>query len=274
MKWISIIMSLVICGCNIAPQVQPPVFYYPQPNQQPHQAKPQVPEPTWTFYAKVRDVNNPSLGNVLADVDSHMPEGHIYKDNDKITWTHETSHGISSELRQKFGKPGIKINGFYCLENRAVIVEEPNVTISAVADVIPQSLRGDVYNLYFVKQVAGWNNIPLYILDEKVAYTNGSACRKDLKIEKRAETVQYMMEFCVYSIALAMTVKQNDPNYDDKQLRAFIMWNTERAFGYYQEERGAKDYLDKLKTSRDAEIIRDFAKNYFGVDWCKRVYGF
>lgn len=202
-----------------------------------------------------------------------MPAGHIYTDSDKVTWAHETSHGIASNLRQKFSDRG-KINGFYCLNDRAAIIKEPKTTIRAAASRVPQSLKGDVFNLYLVQQASSWNDIPLYICDEYVAYSNGSAARKDLQIQDRAETVQYMMEFNTYSIALAQAIKAQDPSYDDKQFKAFLMWSIKRSMNIYNQESGAKNYLDRLRKEQDADELRAFAREYFGAGWCMRILAF
>jgi len=273
------------------PPVMPPKTE-PKPEQPPQKI-----EPEWKEYPPVRSVTN--LGKILSDIDSHMPAGHIYKDNDKITWAHETTHGINSNIRQKFsqgyygsfkniyGEPAWKlidgkhavfhngqVNGFYCLDNKAAVIFEPHTTISATAALVPKSLRGPVYSLYLVQQASSWNNTPLYIFDEWVAYTNGSACRLDLGIQERSETVSQMLEFDVYATALAMSVRKSDPNYDDKQFKAFLMWNIERSFQLHKGEERAASYLTALRTGTDAEELRKFARDYYGSEWTKRIMGF
>jgi len=278
--------------------VIPPITHQPQPLPQPQPPSPPpqpqpepTPEPEWTNYPALRQVSN--LGVVLSDIDSHMPAGHIYRDSDKITWGHETSHGIASALRMKYSrlagdgnenvyfgefiddlhgnpvfKSAARINGFYVLKDRAVIINEPNTTIQAAARLVPQSLRGGVYNLYMVQQASSWGDTPLYVMDEYVAYSNGSAVRKDLGIVSRAETVQYMFEFNVYVISLAMAIQQHDPTYNDTQFRAFVMWSIKRSMDIYDGEEGAKDYWIKVQTSQDASEWRSFASKYFGKNWC------
>lgn len=263
-------------------------------NEEPPKVEPKLPEkiePKWTDWPAVRQVSN--LGKVLSDIESHMPAGHIYKDSDKITWAHETTHGINSNIRQKFsgsevnwgrsvwreidGKPVFhagRVNGFYCLDNKAAVINEPNVRIQTVAAAVPQSLRGPVYSLYLVQQAQSWGDTPLYIMDEGIAYQNGSACRLDLGIQERSETVSQMMEFVVYGTTLAMIIKKQDSSYDDQQFKAFLMWFIERAFNIYKGEERAKPYLEAFKTSNDATSLREFAKSYYGEEWTKIILGF
>lgn len=229
-------------------------------------------EPVWTHYPPVRNVTH--LGKVLSDIESHMPAGHHYTASNKITWAHETTHGINANIRNKYFQSGRKINAFYVLENRACIIEEPKTTIRRVAQMVPQSLRGQTYNLYLVKQAGQWNNEPLYLFDEWVAYTNGSACGKDLKNVEYWSEVWFMFEFNVYCLTVAQVVKQECPNYDDKQFKAFLMWQLERTMQIFQGEEKARAYWEKVKTSPDAENLRQFARSYLGAEWCKEVLGF
>lgn len=250
-----------------------PIRIEPEPIKP--EIKPEPPkkiEPVWTNWPKVRAVDS-SLGKVLGDIESHMPAGHIYRDSDKITWGHETTHGINSNIRNKHFQSGRRVNGFYCLEDRGAVIVEPPTTIRAVAAQVPQSLRGGVYQLYMVSQAGSWNDTPLYIFDEWVAYTNGSEVRKDLQIQTRAETVLYMMEFNVYAMTLAKVVKEKG-GYDDTQFKAFMMWNIERSVRIYNNEADASAYLNKLRTNSDAEGLRSFAREYFGAEWCKQTLGF
>lgn len=263
-------------------QPLPPKPIEPKPEIKP----PTKIEPEWKEYLPVRKLDPKDMGKVLTDIESHMPAGHIYKDNDKITWGHETTHGINSNMRMKFsngvytnnvwnticGKPVFhngRINAFYCLENKAAVIEEPPVTIRQVAAAVPASLRGPVYNLYLVQQAGSWNNTPLYLCDEWVAYTNGSEVRRDLNIATRGETVSQMIEFDVYCLTLAMLVKQT--SYDDKQFKSFLIWNIERSMDLHTNE--ATQYLVKFKTNADAQGLREFTKSYMGPEWSKKILG-
>jgi hypothetical protein len=249
--------------------VQPPTN--PTPPQPPSRPPVVVDIINWPA---VRQVSPDGIGSVLADIDSHMPAGHQYRAANKITWAHETTHGINANIRNKHFQSGRKVNAFYVLQNRAIVVEEPKTTIAAVANNVPQSWKGTCYQLYLVQQRSGWNNEPLYLCDEWVAYTNGAACRKDLNMEDGASEMEFTCEFTGYVLSLTYTIKQNCPNYDDKQFKAFVMWSVERTMQIYNNESGANTRLTAIRTAPDGETIRQFARSYFGTDWCKEVLGF
>lgn len=269
--------------------IGPPTKLKPYLKKQ-KQKKMQLDEPEWFNYPPIRQVSN--LGKVLGDIESHMPAGHIYRDNDKITWAHETSHGLASNIRSIYhgaseeegltmlidGKPVIVsrgYNGFYVLENRAIIIKEPLTTVSAAARLVPSSLRGMSYQLYMINQAASWNDSPLYIFDEWVAYANGSATRADLKITNRGETVQQMLEFSVYAICLAMSCKT-----EDLQFKKFLKWHLTRAMDLYKINKqignilNCDQYLINMRQSSDAGNLRSFAKSYLGEDFTSKTLGF
>jgi len=241
-------------------------------------------EPDWTKELPVREVTG--LGRALSDIDGHMPAGHIYRDSDKITWGHETTHGIHSRLRQKHGrgafitttgkkkyfKSNSGINCLYVLENRAAIIKEPNTTMDVVAENVPRSLRGGVFKLYLIQQRRYWNDTPLYIFDEWVAYGNGAAVKHDLNIEGRVGAIRYALEFNVYAMTLAMTAKTDDP-----QFKRFLMWNLERTMELYKKNgptEHQKEYLRKMRTSPDGEELRNYIRGHCGPEWTQKYLGF
>lgn len=225
-------------------------------------------------WPKVRDVQNPKWGTILNDIDSHMPAGHIYADADMVTHAHETTHGINANIRNKF-QVGMKIpGGFYCLENRAIVIEGPNgITLSDVADNVPVQLRGSIYNLYLVEQRRHWNTVPLYVLDEFVAYSNGSAAGLDLAKknlwvgDRRSDTISHMLEFLVYSTVLAKTIKEKASLYDDAIFKGFFVWSIDRSLRLFKKSKQFElfrddkcdAYLDTFK--RNHELI-DFLQDY------------
>lgn len=275
---------MVIDRRSTAPPVTvPPSNPLPPPEIKPPEA-PKIQEPKWTSYPPIRQVTH--LGKILSDIESHMPENHIYRDSDKITWAHETSHGLCSNIRQKFSSGGYValnderlpvfhsadgVNGFYVLKDRAMVLKEPSSTLTAIARAVSQELRGDVYQLYLIKQAGQWNNEPLYVLDEWVAYSNGSATRADLKITNRAETVRYMMEFSCYAIYM---LKVANP---DQDVKTFVKWHLERCMGIMKENESvgdisaAKAYWEKVKANAE---LKQFCLDCFGQDWCQKTLGF
>lgn len=239
--------------------------------------------PKFINYPSIK--KSPTRGEVLTDIEEHMDYRYAagdYHDPDAATQGHESSHGISSVLRQKFTKRG-KINAFYVLKNKAIILQEPPTTIKKVAPLVPRSLRGMSYNLYLVQQAESWNDESLYILDEFNAYTNGTAVGLNLNLN-RGESCQQMLDFVVYSVCLAGAIensKQDGNTYDDQEFKQFLMWQIERAISYCEKAKNTnmsspshEQYLNKFRTASDASSLRKFAKNYFGEKWTAKFLGF
>lgn len=60
---------------------------------------------------------------------------------------------------------------------------------------------------------------------------------------------------------------------DDPQMRAFIMWQIERAMVLSRASGVTSDYLTRLRTAPDAATLRQFMHGYFGPAWTHRVLG-
>lgn len=242
----------------------------------------------WFTYPATKSLSDASWGPVLTDIENHLPAkyGTTYRDSDKITHGHETSHGIHSDVRNYHNKSGKRANGLYALNDKGVIIVEPNIRKSAAAAHIPASLRGSRYSLYITGQVE-WDDTPLYIWDEWNAYVNGGAVGTDLV--KRGmwkygwrDGVNGQLEFAVYAVAVAMAVQKGDPSYftGNEQFREFLAWNLRRTMEIYREGAVMKDfawkdqdaYLERLKTSADAEAWRAFVKSFFGEQFYKEVF--
>lgn len=171
----------------------------------------------------------PDTGSKSAnDIDSHMPAQNIYRDADPVTSAHEQTHGINSYIRQQCGG---RANAFYVLNNYVFIVREPNLRKSTVCQYVPQELRGDVWGLYMAGQ-SEWDDRPLYILDEWVAYINGAMVGRELgTVGNRVieADVRHCVEFAGYASALLAAVEKHDPNYTDKaKLEEFVSYNLKR----------------------------------------------
>ncbi len=219
--------------------------------------------PTFINYPPIRSGSD--LGPVVTDIEGHLLSGHPYRDADKITWVHEGTHGINNRLRNEFMRPG-----FYVLENRAILLkEELRTTLTRVSRLVPVSLRGDVYNLYFIEMSQWWENQPSYIFDEWVAYTNGAEARQKNAVNSRKGTVRYMIEFCIYSTCVAQSPKSTDP-----QVRAFIMWQIKRSMILLRKSRIKSAYLNRLRRSADATELHVYMRDYFGLEFTRKVLGF
>lgn len=174
---------------------------------------------SWLWQAKpIREVDG-SLGKALGDIESHMPAGHPYRSSDRITWAHETTHGLNSYLRNALQKPGQpRIQCLYVLNNQCAVLTEPRgVTLSQVARAVPAEQRGRVYQLYLVQQQRDWNDTPTYVLDEWVAYTNGAVVGRELGLDNRSE-VEFALEFSNYARVLAGLV-------EDPAIKEFVAYH-------------------------------------------------
>lgn len=233
-----------------------------------------VEEPEWIEVPPLRTIASVRGSSVLADIESRMPAGHHYAfPAAPMTWAHETSHGLASRLRMA---RGAKLNVLYCLRGRAAVIREPQGTLWSIGARVPQSLRGPSFELYFGEQRRYWENEPTYILDEWVAYTNGSECGEEVAENGRHYELLQALNFSVYAIAMAEQIERTDPQYDDTQLRRFIAWNTDRVMRCWQRveargERGThvdrcREYLTAWRQGSESALLREFARRYFGRD--------
>ena len=253
-----------------------------------------IQEPNWIDWSPIKNVNQP-LGKVLKDIESHLPNNHQYYDKDKIVWAHEATHGINSNIRNS--KNEGRWNGFYTLNNRAILIKEPSVTIKQVADIVPEELKGPSYNLYLIQQRRDWDDCPLYLFDEWTAYTNGSECGIEGDLPGWKYSLFQAHNFNVYCLCLAMIL---DENYNDEQFKLSLIWNINRTFELYELSKNKKlsnlsgsvtfegqqvvftdlsenmieNYLKTIKECEGGAKLRVFMKNYLGSSFCKKHYNF
>lgn len=241
---------------------------------------------TWTSQ---HTASNAAWGAQLTDIIRHLPRsyGDTYADSDLVTYGHETTHGINSHLRNNFNTTGRRANGFYCLNDRGVIIAEPNMRKSAVAAYVPASLRGSRFSLY-ISGSPDWDDTPTYVFDEWVSYTNGSEvgvglARAGLWRYGWRDAVAGSLEFTVYALALGMAVEARDPTYfrDNTAFRSFLAWNARRAMDLFRAGSVMESfrwdtqdsYYRALRESPDAEALREFARRTYGRAWAAEVLG-
>lgn len=225
-------------------------------------------EPKWIDFQPVTARYGAS--GTYADVMNHSRESfHGYDTFD--TTAHETLHGIHSFLRNRCGG---RRNAVYVGGNRSLLLDEPAIRISHVRSFIPSSLRGSRFQLYLVQQCRWWDNEPLYILDEGVAYLMGA--RAGLECDTGKQVCDIMvapLEFSVYAAALGLAVKTHCPDYWRTQpdFKAFLRYYTRESLTLYRK--GIKvpryawksDLYANLRDGKDAEPIRRFWRDDLGL---------
>jgi len=212
----------------------------------------------WIKIPPVREVD---IGGVLGDIEAHMPANHIYRDKDKVTWAHETTHGLNSRIRNEHGKSGD--NGFYALHSYGIIIKEPPFTITQLARRIPSEWRAPAtYNLYLVQSRRYWDNQPLYMLDEWIAYTNGTLTGMDYNLESRTiYSFQLALEFTKYVEVLVSFAQEvaspycsiTPEDYDTSTLQHFYDWHIIRLRYIY--ESATKDGWLTSKHQKYADLL-------------------
>lgn len=267
---------LVVTSCM-------PVDGFSLINKDVNKNEPSVYEPTWHKVSELRQLGSWNKGNILRDIECRMPSNHGYEfPSMPMTWAHETTHGLNSNIRNKLAEPNKKINALYCLEGKCAIINEPKCKLSSVANAIPKSIRGPSYHLYLIQQQQYWNDTPTYLLDEWVAYTNGSECGREVNENGWHYELLQAINFSMYSIVMAQQVSVHDKNYDHQQLKAFIYWNTMRCMDIYKTLRDNKTnsthiksletFINNLKNSSDTIELRGFGEEYFGKEQFEELY--
>jgi hypothetical protein len=250
--------------------------------------EPLVPEPEWHAWPAQQARSSSSWGTALTDIANHLPAqyGTYYDDPDLVTFGHETTHGIHAHLRNYENDTGQTANAFYVLDDRAALVVEPGILKSDVAAYVPPSLRDFRYETY-VTGAPDWNDTPLYLWDEWVAYTNGA----EVGVNRVGEGLwsegwrdqSGNLEFVVYALAVGMAVSELDPAYFGSypQFTRFLAWNVTRGMKLFHDAEAMPEfqadnvatYYETMRTSPDAEALRQFARTTFGDTWATDVLG-
>jgi len=169
------------------------------------------------------------VSRLLADVESRLPPemGYQYRDRDRATWCHETTHGVHAALRNRYRLPA-----FYPGGGRCALVESPPLTLGEVAAVVPERFRGPRYSTYLVNARRDWEREPLYVWDEWVAYNNGTttAIEEGGRAGKAlTDDAMACVEFSGYSLAVAIAAHRKGIPLTGP-FRAFLAWELRRSF--------------------------------------------
>lgn len=247
---------------------------------EPDKPKPR-PEATPKFVTVSKYRSAGEEGTVYADVISHSKEPPYGDGGGRSTNVHETTHGVNSDIRNSHTQPGRRVNGFYVLEGRGVVIDEPKSKKSHADKFLPKSLRSYRYDNYIRGQRA-WEDTPTYICDEWVAYVNGGKCcvedvKKGRYKEGWRDGVSGCLDFSIYTIAMCMAVKEDDPDYwrTNEQFRAFVVWELKRAHETYMEGHVMPQFkwekqdalLKEFLTNPEAQAMRNFVAQELGGVW-------
>ena len=157
----------------------------------------------------------------LRDIARHLTPEDVRKakhDSCLITHCHESLHFLNSRLSDA------KRRGFYLLDGVVYRFPIPKSTkLRDVAEAIPEELRGKVYHTYLIAAQRDWNDIPLYMYDEALAYWAGAMVRREIGQEGRQETERFGVELLVYSMyATSEMCLREGEDYPKQELQDFL----------------------------------------------------
>lgn len=192
----------------------------------------------------------------------------------RVTDAHETTHMIQAEARNRRVINGLRglPASFYIYPHSVYHTLQPRFKKSDIIKYVPNSLRASRFNLYLQGQ-QGWNDYPLYILDEHIAYVNGAIVAiEDKEMGIKGDSVNPIegpLEFAIYTIATCMAAKDLHPEFwANEDFQNFIyaaIKKSEEVFKagrkIYPFER-QESILRALQTSPDAEPIRAFLREH------------
>ena len=215
--------------------------------------------------------------SIYADIVNHLRDD--FKDyGDRAVTAHETTHLINAHLRTKYTLAlGRRVNAFYLGRDRFMLLDEPGVRKSDVIAFVPERLRGDRFALY-VENQKEWDDTPLYLFDEWVAYVNGSEVALEEARKKkpagRSNELFACVEFAVYATALGMAVEKHDARYfaRNDQFRAFLSWHLQRSMAAYRKGAAREafawkpEYYRLLKSGEEGRPMREFWRDKLGLE--------
>jgi len=201
--------------------------------------------------------------HIINDIEQHMPPQHIYRDNDKITWAHETTHGLDAEIRNRYQYEN---NCYYVLKNKYVILPRCKLSLVEIRNVIPDFVMRDTQHVNFYFDNHTWNNAQ-YILEEWTAYINGAYMYNEIKPRDGESEVVFALMFNVY----CMYISLNEPN---KEINNFIKYQTLRTRSAFLNSRShdAEIFWKKVSTGIDYQGLRDKIEKEWGKTWSALLF--
>lgn len=234
-------------------------------------------------------------GRVLTDIARRLPTSRRYQDafqryirsGDLVTAGHEWTHFLNEYLASI---SGVNRSAFYLLDGRYMTLACPE-RMRGIVPNVPDSLRGDLYDLYLVRNGGNARVDPLYLFDEWTAYINDVTIAVDQLDQGKplnpfspsaiqTKTAGNVLEFMFYGFAVGMAVQKHDPGYysseEGKRLRDFITLNAERSLDAYARalrweelSRGDTRHAEltrRFRSASDTSEMRAWVKRELGVD--------
>lgn len=219
--------------------------------------------------------NRMNDGSLLADILNRTDEPSL--GDGRATDGHESTHRLNNQLRNARG--GSADCCFYMFNGKAGYCREPGgFRKSQVAQYVPNSLRESRFRTY-VQGAGDWDDKPSYIAEEWSAYINDAAINvedhgKGFKTDQ-VDCATGALEMGIYTIALCMAVEKYAPESwaDDAQFKAIMKHQWVRAKEVYDKAaplwpfHTQDELLKSLRTSPDAEAMRQFIKTHFDGVW-------
>lgn len=223
---------------------------------------------------QIRTKENSYYGQILNRTNN------VISGYERATNAHENIHMINSDYSNKtMGKK----RAFYITgEQRVFYTKNPRMLKNDVRSFIPQSLRGTRYKTY-LEGAQDWNDVPLYIMDEWVAYIGGGmVALQDYENKTARDQSDRMcgaLEFSIYTVALCMAIEKKDPTFweQEEEFRKFVAKMLDQSQSLFYKGRYIDDFksssqerlLTNLQTSQDAQAMRDFIKKWFNGAFVK-----
>lgn len=190
----------------------------------------------------------------------------------RSTNVHETVHEINSITSGKQKQH----RALYIGKNYVLWLKYPKVTMTDIIPNIPTSVRGYRFRTYFIENIKHWNDVALYPMDEWSAYIAGAECSVDdynnrIFAEYKEDSVSGSLEFSIYCLSLAMSIKEKDPDYWNDYMyfrnsMFFFLTKAETVFNSGKNLFPSKKQDEMLKNLRekdDTKEMRLFLQNYF-----------
>jgi thiol-disulfide isomerase/thioredoxin len=159
-----------------------------------------LPHHLYAQWHQYKPIRQSSYGWPTSEVDSRLQPNNIYKEADQNGYIHEGIHGINGHLRA--GK--VRTNAAFYLGQQGLyaLLKEPPITLRDISRDVPQIWRDSIYQLYLVQQRQYWNNEPLYILDEAVAYLGGAIGEIHNPTNQQPYRISHCIQFNEFLIIL------------------------------------------------------------------------